>query len=194
MVFTRWLGVLTAVGAYSFAAGAASAEPATAGSLQLGVGYRYGWELRGDSGDPNPWRTGVGVNGGVTLPLIPVYLGGHVEYFFGETNRATFATPAGRVQRELSARLWQFQGEGGYDLELGSLFVVRPKLGLGYAYTKFDGGGIVDDESTSAFVVAPGIAAILVLPVINVQAGLRYDVVFSDPTRRGLVFSAGVGF
>src|SRR5688500_17848983 len=86
--------------------------PATEGALQCGLGFGYGIEL--NDGDLNPWGTGIGLDGGYTLPVIPIYVGGNIEYFFG----GTAASPL--VERD--SNFWQVSAEGGYDIGLGDSF------------------------------------------------------------------------
>ena len=106
-------GMLSGLAALAVAA-PCFAEPATSGSLQLGLGFRYGMEL--NEGNANPWGSGLGFNGGYTLPVIPIYLGGNIEYFFGNTVQGTGF--------ELKSRLWQIHAEGGYDIGLTDFFVL----------------------------------------------------------------------
>src|SRR6185369_1686960 len=88
----------------------AAAEPATANSIQIGVGFRYGFSL--EEGDFNPWRTGLGLQGGFTLPNA-IYVGGNAEYFFGDKQQAPGSEHTGNI--------WQVTAEGGYDLGLGPI-------------------------------------------------------------------------
>ena len=181
MVSMRWLGALAAAGALMCAAGSASAEPATAGSPQIGIGFRYGFELH--EGDYNPWGVGIGVDGGFTFPVIPIYVGGVIEYFFGDSVDTSFG--------EYKSNLWQIQAEGGYDIGLGPI-VLRPKVGLGYAHTSFE-SPLVDDSS-SDFALAPGLTAMLFLPAFSLHVDARYDLVFAERTMKGLILSVGFGF
>ena len=105
------------LGAMLMSTSALASPPATANSVQLGLGFRYGFELQ--EGDFNPWKTGLGVSGGFTLPNA-IYLGGDFDYFFGD--KQDF--PGGGDQR---ANFWQIVAEGGYDLGVGPNFVVRPR-------------------------------------------------------------------
>lgn len=171
---------LLAVAAPSFA------EPATSGSLQLGVGFRYGVEL--NKGDSNPWATGLGVNAGYTLPVIPIYLGGNIEYFFGNT----LESPGFQYK----ARLWQIQAEGGYDIGLTDFFVLRPKLGLGPATvtTKECTGGACNSDTKAYMSVAPGLTLMVFTPVLRLSFDGRYEFVLADETAKAFIFSFGIGF
>jgi hypothetical protein len=181
MLSVRWFGGL--VGTLTFLASMpALAEPVTAGSIQLGLGFRYGAEM--NEGDFNPWGAGIGFNAGITLPNA-VYVGGVAEYFFGEEVDG------------VSSNIWQLMGEGGYDLGLGPTFVLRPKLGLGFANTSaeicVEGFGCEDDSSTD-FALAPGATFMIFLPALSLSADVRYEFVFAEETAKALIFSAGVGF
>ncbi len=103
--------------------------------------------------------TGLGLEAGYTLPVLPIYVGGNAEYFFGNT------TEAGGVK--VDGNLWQLTAEGGYDVGLGDHLVLRPKLGVGIANlsaeTCLSGFGCSKDTSSKA-VLAPGAKVILMLP------------------------------
>lgn len=161
----RWLGVMACAAALLVSA-PAGAEPATANSLQLGLGFRYGFNLK--SG-PNPFGLGIGLDGGYTLPSA-VYLGGNFDYFFGEN--------------ESDSGLGQLAAEAGYDLGLGENFVVRPKVGAGIAFA----------DSDAYFALAPGLKLMLFTSAVSLSTDFRYDMVFADPMLNALIFSAGIGF
>lgn len=181
----RWVvGTLGLAG--SLCAVPAAADPATKNTIQLGVGFRYGFDQ--EPGDLNIWGTGVGLDAGFTLPNA-VYVGGNVEYFFGQ-----------RLEQndiELRGHLWQLTAEGGYDIGVGPIFVLRPKLGAGVAGTTMEtcdlGGTCVDDASTN-FVLAPGASFILMPPGFSLSLDVRYDVIFAERTLNAIIVSAGIGF
>ncbi|MFO7177416.1 MAG: outer membrane beta-barrel protein [Pseudomonadota bacterium] len=168
-----------------FVSAPAFAAPATVNSIQIGLGARYGIEMM--EGEGNPWGFGLGVNGGITLPMA-VYVGGVAEYFFGEE----VDVPGG----SFSTNLWQLMAEGGYDLGAGPL-VVRPKVGLGFVSSSGEacvtGFGCTDVSSTD-FALAPGVAVMAFLPMLSVSADVRYELVFAEETGKGLLFSLGLGF
>lgn len=183
------IGVGAALAAVLFATAPAHADPKTANSLQLGLGLRYGVEM--NEGDFNPWGIGLGVNGGYTLPNA-VYVGGLFEYFFGDSR------DVGGIK--FKGNLWQVMAEGGYDIGLTPLFVLRPKVGAGLAGTKLSvddcpSGLSCTDDSSTDFALAPGVTAMLFLPGFGLSLDVRYDMVFSDPEMgKALIFTAGVGF
>jgi hypothetical protein len=162
-------------------------DPATEGAIQLGLGFRYGAEL--NDGDLNPWGTGIGLEGGYTFPVIPIYVGGNVEYFFG----GTLESPIGDVE----SNIWQLSAEGGYDIGLGDHFVIRPKLGLGYAFSNAKictpGGDCVSDDEGKPL-IAPGAKFMLILPKFQLDFDARYAIVTTDPAAKAFIFSIGIGF
>jgi hypothetical protein len=180
-------GVVGAVGlVMALVAAPAAADPATQNSIQIGVGFRYGIDL--EPGELNPWGTGLGLDGGITLPNA-VYVGGNFEYFFGSTVETS--------DIDTSGNLWQLTAEGGYDIGLGPIFVLRPKVGAGVAGSSFETcdleGACVDDSSTD-FVLAPGASFILMPPGFSLSLDVRYDMIFAERTLNGVIFAAGIGF
>jgi len=185
------VGGVVAAGA-GLVAAPASAAPATANVLQLGIGFRYGVDLT--SGDTvNPWGVGLGLDGGYTLSNA-VFLGGSVEYFFGEH--------IGDDTNGASANLWQLSAEGGYDIGSGGV-VLRPKLGVGLANvnekscapapTDIAVSACSSDTKTD-FALLPGATFIVMSPGFSVTADVRYELVFASQIGQGLLFTLGVGF
>jgi len=161
------------------------AGPATANSLQIGLGFRYGIEM--NEGDFNPWGPGIGASVGYTLPIMPIYVGGNFDYFFGSSVEAGGFETKGKV--------WHLMAEGGYDVGLADIVVIRPKLGLGPAGMSIETCGMsCVSDSNVKFAIAPGAAFMLFTPVIKLALDLRYAIVLSDPTAKALLFSVGVGF
>ena len=165
----------------------ASAGPATSNSLQIGLGFRYGIEM--NDGDFNPWGTGLGASVGYTLPVMPIYVGGNFDYFFGSELEAGPLRMKGNV--------WQFMAEGGYDIGLAEILVLRPKLGLGPATLSVEtcaSGSPCSSDSKTHFAIAPGAAVMLFTSVLKLSLDLRYDLILADTTAKALIISAGVGF
>jgi hypothetical protein len=185
-----WLCGLIAAGA-ALVAAPAVADPATTKVLQLGVGFRYGADLT--SGDTlNPWGTGIGLDGGYTLPNA-VFLGASFEYFFGEK--------IGDDSNGASANLWQLSTEAGYDLGT-DVVVLRPKLGLGVANVSVEscapavslgGGSDCTPRTKSDFVLLPGATLIVIPGRFSLVADVRYELVFASQMGQGLLFTFGVG-
>lgn len=160
--------------------------PATANSIRVGLGFRYGFGL--NDADFNPWGTGLGVEAGYTLPNA-IYLGGSFDYFFGKK----VENAGGSV----SGNLWQIMAEGGYDLGLGGNVVIRPKVGIGTASLMNEvclpPAGCSSNSETD-LAVAPGATFIVIASKFSVSLDFRYDLVFADAeTAKALIFSAGIG-
>jgi len=181
------LASLLVVGICFFLPMSAWAGPATSNSLQVGLGFRYGIEM--NDGDFNPWGTGLGASVGYTLPVMPIYVGGNFDYFFGSTLEAGPIRTKGNV--------WQFMAEGGYDVGLAEILVLRPKLGLGPATMSSEvcaSGSPCSSDSKTYFAIAPGAAVMLFTSVLKLSLDLRYDLIFADTTAKALIISAGIGF
>lgn len=162
--------------------------PHTANSIQLGLGFRYGVLL--SDGDLNPWGTGLGIDVGYTLPNA-IYFGGGFEYFFGDSSEA--------LGFKVSTNIWQLSAEGGYDIGLGENFVIRPKLGFGLAHIGVSvencpSGFTCSEDSKSKAAIAPGLTLMLFTRQFSLSIDTRYDMVLTDPSLRGLIFSVGIGF
>jgi hypothetical protein len=185
--WTGLLGVMCSAAAL-FAPGTARAEPPiTAGGIQLGLGFRYGFDF--EEGDLNPWGTGLGIEGGYTLPSA-VYIGANLEYYLGSTVEILGA--------EVSSNVYQLSAEGGYDLGFAERFVLRPKVGVGLAGVRSkvcpEEGGC-DSESSSELLVTPGVAFLFLGERFSFSADVRYAVIFSDPEPlNGVLLTLGIGF
>ncbi len=164
----------------------AFADPATANKLQLGLGFRYGVDMKSDGG-LNPWGIGLGLSAGYTLPNA-VYLGGNIEYFFG--------SQVGDDTNGVTGNIWQLSAEGGYDIGIGPIFVLRPKLGVGLVnvHDKLCFEGACTSGSTSYFGLLPGATFIVMPPGFNLTADVRYEWVSTNPSASGLLFTVGIGF
>jgi hypothetical protein len=120
-----------------------------------------------------------------------VYLGGNFEYFFGDSSEA--------LGVKVNANILQFSLEGGYDIGIGQSFVIRPKLGVGLAHlaSSVEGCppelGCTGNPETKA-ALAPGATFLFYAKQFSLALDARYDVVFTDPSLKALIFSAGVGF
>lgn len=186
----RLCAAMVGIAALLGAAKDANAQPATANSLQIGLGFRYGIDL--EDGDLNPFGTGLGLDAGLTLPNA-IYVGGVFDYFFGNSVTSRTEVLGQVVEVETSANIWQLMAEGGYDLGAGP-FVLRPKLGVGIASLNGEvcSAGC-DDDSETALALAPGATFIFMGPA-TVSLDVRYDIVMTDPSWNGLIFALGIGF
>jgi hypothetical protein len=183
----RVLASIVCAGAVSLSASPALAnEPATAGALQWGIGFRYGFDL--NDSDLNPWGTGLGVELGYTLPSA-VYLGGNFDYFFGEKQETAVL--------DIEQNTWQVMAEGGYDIGVAPVFVIRPKLGAGVATfdTEVCADAGCNGDSWTYFALAPGAKFMLLTENFGLSADFRYDIVFAEEqTVEALILSIGIGF
>lgn len=181
----KWMGIATIAVVLSGATPSLADQPATANSLQLGVGFRYGFSL--DDEKPSRWGPGLGANAGLTLPNA-VYVGGVFDYFFGASQEEAGV--------KATAHVWQLMGEGGYDIGLANL-VIRPKVGAGYATTSAEvcaGDTPCLSNSSGDFALAPGVSLLLFFPRVRISTDLRYDLIFAEKTAKALILTAGVGF
>jgi hypothetical protein len=179
-----WLSAL--VGMAGLAVQAPARAAATENVIQIAAGFRYGISM--NDGDLNPWGAGLGLSAGYTLPAMPIYVGGNVEYFFG-----------GKVQvqdAEIKSHVLQVSAEGGYDIGVLPMLVLRPKLGLGIASmsTEACAKGVCSDTGGTKPLVAPGATAIIFAGKFTLSVDARYAVVFADETAKALIFTAGIGF
>jgi len=160
-------------------------SPATANSIQAGAGFRYGIEM--NEGDFNPWAAGFGATAGYTLPMA-VYLGGYFDYFFGREVEVEGVLTKGNV--------WELMGQGGYDIGLGDIWVLRPKVGLGAARSSVETctvGLACSKAAQVDFALAPGATFILVVDRFKLAFDARYDLIFADTTTNAVVLSLGAG-
>ena len=189
----HWLSAALGLVGLSWATPSFADGPATEGALQIGLGFRYGAEL--NDGDFNPWGTGIGLEVGYTLPVLPIYVGGNAEYFFG--NKIDFGGTPTVASTSVESHIWQLTAEGGYDFGVGDHLVIRPKLGLGFANPSAEvcGGGLsCQKNSDTKGLVAPGAKIILMFSRFQLSFDGRYAVVLSDPTAKAFIFSVGIGF
>lgn len=187
MTYFARAAAIALVGSTMLLARPAAAQPATANSIQLGAGFRYGFDF--EEGDVNPWATGLGIDLGYTLSNA-VFVGGSFEYFFGSS-----VEEAGL---EASANLWQAMAEGGYDVGLGDNLVIRPKVEAGIAGVSTElcpVGGSCNEDSETAFALAPGGTFLLLTTNFSLSLDARYELVFAEgETLNGLILSIGIGF
>jgi hypothetical protein len=108
-------------------------EPFTRSTLQLGAGPNYGFYLGDDEEIPDTHGPGAHLLVGYT-PEWFVYLGGEFNYFRGASERQQLSG----VEVDIAWTMMQFGFELGYDLALGEAWLLRPKLGVGYASVSVD--------------------------------------------------------
>jgi hypothetical protein len=170
------VAVLPAQAADSPSAGHGSA------ALLLGDGFKDGVGI------------GFGVRGGYTLPM-NLYLGGTFVYHLGKTESTAFG--------DVTARLYYFGVEGGYDIAAGPV-IVRPYAGLGDATVTgtvpgipaappFFPGSPSQTVSSSKFAFWPGAAVLYPLGSAFVGGDARFLVV-SDSNAFSLFATGGLQF
>jgi len=163
-----------------------AAPPATANSMQVGAGFRYGLEM--NEGDFNPWASGLSATVGYTMPMA-VYVGGYFDYFFGREVSVEGVLTRGNV--------WQLMGEGGYDVGFGDIWVLRPKVGLGAARLSVETCPLGLPCSSAAqlhLALAPGATFMVFVGRFKLAFDARYDLIFAETTTNAVVLSLGVGF
>ena len=159
---------------------------ATANSMQIGLGARYGFEM--NEGELNPWGVGLGGSVGYTLPMA-VYVGANFDYFFGGETESEGVLSRGK--------LWQTMAEGGYDIGFGDIWVIRPKLGLGPARLSLEActiGLACSGDSTVNMAMAPGATFILLTSYFKLVMDARWDLIFAEATTQAFILSLGVGY
>jgi len=142
---------LALVAAISFspsARAAAEATPTESGPGSIAIAGLVGDGIGFKNADDGPYKLGIGVRGGITLPS-NLYLGGAFVYH------------AGTSRNGATGNTYYLGGEGGFDLHGGPL-VLRPYVGLGIltARASIDGFG---SDTKSYLYVAPGFAALVPL-------------------------------
>lgn len=164
----------------------AAPAPATAKQLSVDFGVRYGYSLESDG--YNPWRLGYGGGIGYTLKNA-LYLGGTFDYYVGEAHPPPAKVVAGNYYSGLA--------QIGYDYRLSKRWVLRPRVGIGWATLTFEGciqyiGKRIDCTRTisSDTALVPGLQLMFVSPV-NISIEARYTVlmngeVIKDAAQAGL--------
>ena len=183
----KWIAA--ALGVSSLLMSLPSYAAATSNTLQFGLGFRYGKEV--SDSDLNRWGTGIGLEVGYTLPVLPIFVGGQAEYFFG----GTLDHPTTSVDK-VDGNIWQLSLEGGYDFGIGDHLVLRPKLGFGLAHLSGEtciAGACISNTDTKPL-LAPGARFILMVSHFQANVDLRYAIVTSDPAVKAWIFGVGVGF
>jgi len=131
------------------------------------LGFVIGWGFALEP--PSPWAFGIGIQGGYTTES-HLHLGGRFVYFLGEAGRNIF----------------DFGLEGGYSLG-DSVLRVIPVLGVGIAFLS------VGSVSSPEAYLAPGLQVRLVFGGFYAGIEARWQFVFSDPVRMGILPMAAIG-
>jgi hypothetical protein len=175
-----------------------SALPAKAHAFSLYAGALGGYAASTDQGpgDVNQFGVGLGASAGITLPVMPIYVGGRFLYYFGESASVTdMVADGGGVGLELDSHYVMYGVDLGYDAELGPI-VLRPGLGIGRATLKSSStllGNEVSLITDSSLYLAPSIGLIVKLGLIYVSGELRYNALTEDDQPDSVSLLAGLG-
>src|SRR5262245_22452350 len=104
--------VLTAIAVLAVTLTAANAHALGSAGILVGNGFKDGYNI------------GVGARAGVSLPLLPLYVGGTFVYHLGKTETTAIG--------DVTTRIFYLGPEAGYETGFFPLSI-RPYLGLGYA-------------------------------------------------------------
>jgi hypothetical protein len=155
-----------------------SANKAQAMSLYAGLLGGYGFTP--EKHVVQPYGFGLGAAAGLTLPVIPIYLGARLLWFAGDTGHpaaTTSTTGTGTsVSVELSQSYLTYGIDLGYDAELGPL-VLRPGLGIGSARlnsNSADANGFKMKFNDSTLYISPALALLFKPGLLYVGAEVRY--------------------
>jgi hypothetical protein len=165
-------------------------EPEDAGGhpkpLSVGILIGGGFSLEGGSNSANPWGLGLGLRGGYNLN--DFYLGAGFAYYLGETVTVSRPTVSGSTREEdVSYNQWQLGVEAGYDIHAGSVLVLRPEFGLGFASVS----GVT--SQTSVF-ISPGLAVLFdVSPGFFLGVDARYQLVATEISISGMAVLGTLG-
>jgi hypothetical protein len=139
----------------------------------------------------NPYAVALGASAGLSLPVIPIYVGGRFVYYFGDS--ASFS--ADGVGVNLDSHYVMYGLDLGYDAELGPI-VLRPSLGIGRATlesTSTGLGGTHVSKSDGSLYLAPSIGLILKLGLLYVSGELRYNALTEGDQPDSVSMLAGLG-
>jgi hypothetical protein len=170
----------------------AVASASSAHALSLYAGGLAGYAQSTDQEhDVNPYAVALGASAGITLPIMPIYVGGRFVYYFGDS--ASFSEDGAGLK--LDAHYVMYGLDLGYDAELGPI-VLRPALGIGRATlesTSTGLGGTDVSKSDSSLYLAPSIGLIIKLGLIYASGELRYNALTEGDQPDSVSMLAGLG-
>src|SRR5436190_15467148 len=123
-----WLGLMFASACWG--ALFLHTETAHAQHVQAGVIGGYGIATSDISHDPYLFT--IGAQAGVTVPVVPVYLGARLMWFTGELENVELVRAMNMTALSLSLNYLMYGVDLGYDVEAGPV-VVRPLVSAGRA-------------------------------------------------------------
>lgn len=165
------------------------ASRAHAQSVHVGILGGYGFTTDDDDGI-EPYGVGIGASAGLTLPIVPIYLGARAVWHLGESARIS----AGGATLQLDRHYALYAVDLGYDAALGPI-TLRPALGVGAAVLENGGSavGVAVSASDSSLYLAPGVGLIVSFGLLYAGGELRFNYVTEDGHFNGISMLASVG-
>jgi hypothetical protein len=185
------LGLIGAVLCCACVGGAAST--AHAQHVQLGVLGGYG--VNTEAFPHDPYLFSIGVQAGVTLPVLPLYLGARLLWFSGEIQNAQLTSSMNETAVAFAVNYLMLGADIGYDLELGPI-VLRPMLGAGRATLSgklIGASGVVDRPVDNSPFVAPALALLVDVCCLYVSGEVRYTFMTESDNPNGIALLLGFG-
>jgi hypothetical protein len=171
----------------------ANAGTAHAQHVQAGVIGGYG--VATSHVERDPYLFAIGAQAGVTLPVVPLYLGARVLWFSGELNNAQFDSSMNTTAVSLSLNYLMYGADVGVDLQAGPL-VLRPMLSAGRASLSgklITDRGVIDRGADNAFYVSPAVALLINVCCLYVSGEVRYEFLTESDQPDGVALLLGFG-
>jgi hypothetical protein len=170
-----------------------------ASALDAYAGLLGGYGFATERHDVQPYGAGFGLDGGVTLPEIPIYIGARVQLFAGQTRH--LPPELGSVRE--SERYLLYGLDLGYDVELGTL-LLRPEVGIGAAHmfftldapltsTSTGGSSLLPVPDDLSLYLAPALELLWKLSHVYFGAEIRYLALTANGHISGLLLLAHGG-
>ena len=163
-------------------------ETAHAQHVQAGVIGGYGIATRDVSHDPYMFT--IGAQAGITVPVVPLYLGARLMWFTGELENVELVNTMNMTALSLSLNYLMYGVDLGYDVEAGPV-VLRPLVSVGRATLSgklISENGVFDRNVDSAVYVSPGVAVLVNVCCLYVSGELRYDFLTEKDMPDGVAF------
>jgi hypothetical protein len=179
---------------------ALSVAPHKARAMSLYAGLLGGYGFTPQKHDVQPYGFGLGASAGLTLPVVPIYLGARLLWFAGGTGHTvvSMSNPAGGaagVSAELSQSYLTYGIDLGYEAALGP-FALRPGLGIGSARLNaniVDTGGLKTKFNDSTLYLSPALALLFKPGLIFIGAEARYIGLTEKNHLSGIALLAQLG-
>ena len=176
---------------------------AKAWGVYAGAHGGYGFAPKVRSAEPEPYGVGLGADAGVTLPVIPIYVGARLTWFLGQSKKEVdVGGAAASGSLKLDESYLTYGIDIGYDMELGPI-ILRPELGIGRAtlYTNQIGTGTIGSTSASfemkknysSLYLAPAAELIIKLGLLYVGAEARFLGLTAKRSHNGVALLAHLG-